>query len=85
MKQHELEEKTYEIRSYIADKFRDIQSNATLLKNVEDEIKVKQILGKISDYSEEVLRGYRQLDELSYETPDEEEQDDTDYDGSAFL
>lgn len=62
MKQHELEDKTYEIRSYIADKFRDIQSNATLLKNVEDEIKVKQILGKISDYSEEILRGYRQLD-----------------------
>lgn len=85
MKQFEIDEKIYEIKSYIADKFRDIQSNATALKNVEDEIKVKQILGKISDFSEEILRGYREIEDLSFETVDADDEPEDDYNGSVYL
>lgn len=72
MTQSQIDGKIYEMKVYIADKFRDIQMQSQTLKNVEDETKVLQALAKISDFSEEIKRGYYALTELENEEVTEE-------------
>ena len=76
MTEGQIEDKIYETKMYISDKFRDIQMQAQSLKNVEDEEKVKQTLTKIRDFVDEVFRGYGTLEELDHEIPEEESSDD---------
>jgi hypothetical protein len=78
MTQRELDDKMYEMRSFIADKFRDIQMQSQSLKNVEDEVKVLQTLTKINDFTDEIRRGYGELDALYHEDVDEEEKEQFD-------
>jgi len=73
----ELETKTYELKSYIADKFRDIQMQANSLKNVEDEDKVLITLAKLTDFITEIRRGYSNI-ALLYQEEIEEEIEETD-------
>lgn len=75
----QIEDKMFELRSYIADKFRDIQMQSQALKNVEDEAKNRITLTKINDFVEEILRGYGELEALYHEEPDEETPDDNEY------
>lgn len=77
MTAHELEAKTYELKSYIADKFRDIQMQANSLKNVEDEGKVLITLAKLTDFITEIRRGYSDI-ALLYQEEIEEEIEETD-------
>lgn len=77
MTQVQLDDKIDETKMYIADKFRDItmQADALKTKTPEDEEKVKQILTKISDFIEEIYRGYGTLEGLSREDVEEEPSD----------
>lgn len=76
MTQKEIDDKTYELRMYISDKFRDIQMQSQALKNVEDETKNLQTCVKISDFVAEIQKAYGSLEELAHEEPEEEPQDD---------
>ena len=76
MTKHQLESKIYDTKSYIADKFRDIQGQANTLKNVEDETKVLQALAKISDFTADIQRGYGTLNALLLEEPEDDEDED---------
>lgn len=67
----EIEDRDYELRSFIADKFKDIQMQSNALKNPEDEDKNKTTLIKICDAVEDIRRSYGQLLELSMEIPEE--------------
>lgn len=78
MTRTEYEEKEYELKMYIADKFRDIQMQANSLKNVEDATKVKLTLVKISDFIQEIQRGYGSLESLYHEDITEEQDNDDD-------
>lgn len=79
MTQQELDSKIYDTKVYIADKFRDIQSQASALKNVEDESKVKQTLTKITDFAADIFRAYGTLEELFHEEPEMENEEEYDY------
>lgn len=76
MTQQKLDSKIYDTKVYIADKFRDIQLQASALKNVEDENKVKQTLTKITDFAADIFRAYGTLEELFREEPETEEEYD---------
>lgn len=75
MTQGQIDEKIYEMQSYITDRFRDIQRQANTLKNADDKTKVIQTLAKISDYSTDIQRGYEIWDKLMQE--ESEEPDET--------
>lgn len=77
MTQKELDIKIYEIKSFVSDKFRDIQMQSQALKNVEDETKIMQTLTKISDFITEIKRGYDTFNSLIREDVEEEEEDNT--------
>lgn len=77
MTQKEIDTKVFELRMYIADKFRDIQMQSQSLKNVEDEVRVKQTLVKISDFVNEIQSAYRELSDLQHEEADEPEEEDS--------
>lgn len=77
MTQREIDDKVYELKMYIADKFRDIQMQSQALKNVEDETKTLQTCLKISDFVTEIQRAYGSLEELAHEEPEEEPEDET--------
>lgn len=77
MTQKEIDTKIFEMRMYIADKFRDIQMQSQSLKNVEDEVRVKQTLVKISDFVNEIQSAYRELSDLQCEEADEPEEEDS--------
>lgn len=85
MKRTEYEEKEHELIMYIADKFRDIQMQANALKNVEDEVKVRQTLVKISDFVEEIYKGYSSLEDLHHEDVDDSVDNEDDYDAFALF
>jgi len=65
VKQSELDEKIYEVKSFIADKFKDIQMQSQSLKYVESEVKVKQTLIKIQYAIADIHRGYDELEKLT--------------------
>lgn len=79
MTQREIDAKVYEMKSYIADKFRDIQMQAQTLKNVEDETKALNTLTKISDFTGEIRRAYGSLEDMSHEDIEEEPEEDNSY------
>ena len=85
MKRTEYEEKEHELIMYIADKFRDIQMQANALKNVEDEVKVRQTLVKISDFVEEIYKGYNSLEDLHHEDVDDSVNEEDGYDAFALF
>ena len=62
-----LEDKKFELKNYIADKFRDLQLQSQSLKIVEDEVKNLQTLSKMVDFINEVRRSYGELSNLEYE------------------
>lgn len=72
----QIEDEKFEVRMFIADKFRDIQMQSNSLKNVEDVSKVHQTLTKIVDFVEEVRRSYSRLETLDMEEPEEENDDE---------
>ena len=78
----EIENAQFETRMFIADKFRDIQMQANSLKNVEDQSKALLTLTKITDFVEEIRRGYSNLDTLDREEPEEVPNDGYDAFGS---
>jgi len=84
VKQSELDEKIYEVKSFIADKFRDIQMQSQSLKYVESEVKVKQALIKIQDAIADIRRGYDELEKLALITPDQDEPEETDDNNLGF-
>lgn len=84
MKQSELDEKIYEVKSFIADKFKDIQMQSRSLKNVESEVKVKQTLIKIQDAITDIRRGYDELENLTLIIPDQNEPEETDDNNLGF-
>lgn len=71
MTQRQIEEKIFEMQSYITDRFRDLQRQANTLKNPEDKTKNIQTLAKISDYSTDIQRSYEILEKLMCEEPEE--------------
>ena len=74
MTERELETKIYDMKSFIADKFKDIQMQAQSLKNPdEDQMKILSILTKISDDISDIKRGYSDLEELNVTVPEPEE------------
>lgn len=85
MTQTEYEDKEYELKMYISDKFRDIQMQANSLKNVEDITKTKQTLTKISDFIQEIHRGYSSLESLYHEDITDEQDDNDDFNGDLNL
>ena len=86
MTRREYDDKEYEIKSYIADKFKDIQMQALSLKNVEDETKVRQAFVKINDFIDEARRSYGDLEALSHEDVVEETEDsDDEFCGMSFF
>ncbi len=85
LSRREYDDKEYELKSYIADKFKDIQMQANSLKNVEDEVKVRQAFIKINDFIDEARRSYGDLEELSHEDVIEEEDTSDEYCGMAFM
>jgi hypothetical protein len=84
VKQSDLDEKIYEVKSFIADKFKDIQMQSRSLKNVESEVKVKQTLIKIQDAITDIRRGYDELEKLTLITPDQNEPEETDDNNLGF-
>ncbi len=72
----QIENEKFEVKMFIADKFRDIQMQSNSLKNVEDTSKVHQTLTKIVDFVEEVRRSYSRLETLDMEEPEEENNDE---------
>lgn len=83
MTQAQIDDKIYETKMYIADQIHNIvlQAEYLKMKTAEDEIKVKQTLTKITDFAEEIVRGFGTLEELSREFADEETCDDNDSNG----
>lgn len=71
MTQQQIDEKIFEMQSYISDRFRDMQRQANTLKNAEDKTKNIQTLAKMSDYSTDIQRSYELLEELMREEPEE--------------
>lgn len=76
MTQREIDNKVFELRMYISDKFRDIQMQSQALKNVEDEVKNKQTLVKITDFVNEIQSAYGSLADLMHEEAEEPEEED---------
>ena len=85
MSRRDYDDKEYELKSHIADKFKDIQMQANSLKNVEDETKVRQTFIKINDFIDEARRAYGDLEALAHEDVIEEEDTTDDYCGMNFI
>lgn len=79
MTQQEIDDKVFELRMYISDKFRDIQMQSNSLKNVEDEVRNKQTLVKIDDFINDIRTAYSNLSDLQCEEAEEPEENDDDY------
>ncbi len=76
MTRRELEMKDYELRSFIAEKFKDIQMQAQSLKNVEDRDKALRAFAAIDEFIGDAKRTYVELEYLQDETPEDEENED---------
>lgn len=75
MTQREIDEKTFEKKSYIADKFKDIQvisQNLTTPDSMDWETQIKKIQDAVAD----ALRVGAELKDLEAEYPDPEEDED---------
>lgn len=80
MTQKQIDDKKYNYQTFILDKFRDIQSQANSLKNV-DKPKNEVAFAKISDYIADVRNAFDKLSELEYAVPEPEEEDN----GMSFF
>ena len=76
MTQRELEQKDYELRSFIADKIKDIQMQGNSMKNPEDKTRNLQTLTRIADCISDIKRTYVELERLDGEDPEEDEQNE---------
>ena len=72
----ELEQRDYELRSFIADKIKDIQMQGNSMKNPEDKMRNLQTLTRITDCISDIKRTYAELEQLDGESPDEEDEDE---------
>lgn len=72
MTKKEIDDKIYEFSSFIMDKFKDIQTQANSLKNV-DRTKNNIAFAKITDYIADIRNAFDKLDELESETPEPED------------
>lgn len=80
MTQREIETELYEVKARIMDTFKDIQSNANALKTPDDRARIRPIFTKIKDYMDDVNRWLDEMDRLEMETPEEENQDNSEDD-----
>lgn len=81
MTKKQIDEKIYNYNTFILDKFKDIQAQANSLKNV-DKPKNDVAFAKITDAIADVRNAFDKLEELEYEVPDPEEEEES---GMAFF
>ncbi len=73
MTQKQLDNKIYELKSFAADKFKDIQMQAASLKNPEDQMKVNQTMTKITDDIADIRKAFGDIKTLESEVPEDED------------
>ena len=81
MTQKQLDDKIYNYHTFILDKFKDIQTQANTLKNV-DKPKNDIVFAKITDFIADVRAAFEKLEELECEVPDPEPEEDN---GMSFF
>lgn len=75
MTQKQLDNKIYELKSFVADKFKDIQMQSASLKNPEDQMKSNQTMTKITDDIADIRKAFGDIKVLESEVPEEDEDD----------
>lgn len=86
MTQYEIDNLKYKRLANIDEAFTSIKRNAEALKNAEDKDKNLQSMLKIQQFIEDIRREYGELEILSMEEPDpEEENNGYDCTGSSYL
>lgn len=72
MTQKQIDEKKYNYSTFVLDKFKDIQTQANTLKNV-DRPKNEVAFAKITDFISDIRNALDKLEELDCEEPEPEE------------